>query len=223
MYFTILQKTFRSLCLPPLWGVALLSLGVTVIALIAFIIGMRELFALTSFFNATWLESASDFIGSVFAVLVAWFLFPVLTPVIASLFSDKIGDIIEKNDYPGQQKATPIPVGEAFLQACSFLLKMLGLNLLCLPLYFVPGINIAVYYSLNAYLLGREFFDMVSERYLDMRAGKTLRRDNRGIVFLAGLLIALATTLPIANLGAPILGIVLMMHVFFAARGREAV
>ena len=36
-----------------------------------------------------------------------------------------------------------------------------ALNLLALPLYLVPGLNIPVYLLLNGYLLGREYVEMV--------------------------------------------------------------
>jgi len=43
-----------------------------------------------------------------------------------------------------------------------------------LPLYiFVPGVNLVLFYGLNGYLLGREYFAMVAMRRLDPRE----RRD----------------------------------------------
>src|SRR3546814_18267334 len=63
------------------------------------------------------------------------------------------------------------------------------LNLLVLPLYLVliwiPPLNLLLFYLLNGYLLGREYFEMVAVRRLDLAAAKRLRRAFRGQVILA--------------------------------------
>ena len=42
-----------------------------------------------------------------------------------------------------------------------------GAESVTLPLYLVPVLNVIVFYGINAYLLGREYFEMVALRRLD--------------------------------------------------------
>src|SRR3546814_14930871 len=83
------------------------------------------------------------------------------------------------------------------------------LNLLVLPLYLVliwiPPLNLLLFYLLNGYLLGREYFEMVEVRRLDLAAAKRLRRDFRGQVILVGAVIPFLLTLPLVNLVTPII------------------
>ena len=102
----------------------------------------------------------------------------------------------------------------------------LGLNLLALPLYllllFVPPFNLFVFYLLNGYLLGREYFELVAARRLDTAGVRRLRRAYRGRLLLAGAVIAFLLTVPIVNLVTPIIATGFMLHVFEGLRRREA-
>jgi uncharacterized protein involved in cysteine biosynthesis len=194
---------------------ALACFAVTLVALIGFMVGVIVFLGSTTLFSSPDIDRLVDITGSFLAVGIAWFLFPILTPVIAAFFSDRIADIVEQTDYPGQQapKAQPLPAMLA--QALLFTLTILLLNLLCLPLYFIPGVTLVVYYGLNSYLLGREFFEMVSGRYMDAKSARFLRKQNQAVIMGVGLVIVLATMVPLLNLLAPIIGVVLMVHVFF--------
>jgi uncharacterized protein involved in cysteine biosynthesis len=101
-----------------------------------------------------------------------------------------------------------------------------AVNLLALPLYFVllfvPPFNLFLFYGVNGYLFGREYFELVSLRRLDEPEAKRLRRRYRGRVFLAGALIAIMMTMPIVNLFAPIVATAFMLHTFEALRQRAA-
>jgi CysZ protein len=96
------------------------------------------------------------------------------------------------------------------------------LNILALPLYFVPIINVFVFYLLNGYLLGREYFELVAARRFDAAGTRRLRRKFRGRVMLAGVVIAFLLTVPIVNLVTPVVATGFMLHVFERLRRREA-
>ena len=93
---------------------------------------------------------------------------------------------------------------------------------LYLLLLFLPPFNLFVFYLLNGYLLGREYFEIVAVRRLDMATAKRLRRTYRGRVFMAGVVIALLLTVPLVNLITPIVATAFMLHVFEGLRRREA-
>jgi CysZ protein len=97
-------------------------------------------------------------------------------------------------------------------------LVMVVLNLLALPLYFVPVLNLIVFYGVNAYLLGREYFELVAMRRLDPRSARWLHRSHRLRFFVAGLLATALLTLPVVNLVAPLLSAAFMLHLVMALR-----
>jgi hypothetical protein len=55
-----------------------------------------------------------------------------------------------------------------------------------LLLLLFPPLYLLVFYGVNGYLLGREYFGLVAYRRLEERAADELRRASRGHVMLAG-------------------------------------
>jgi len=160
--------------------------------------------------------------GGVAAVLVAsFFLFPAVMLIALSLMLDDIAQAVERRHYPELPPARAQPIGEAILSALLFLAKSLVLNILALPLYLVPLLNLFVFYLLNGYLLGREYFELVAARRFDGKGVRRLRRRFRGQVMLAGVAIAFLLTVPIVNLVTPVVATGFMLHVFERLRRRE--
>ncbi len=161
--------------------------------------------------------------AGVAAVLVASFLlFPAVMLIALSLLLDDIAEAVERRYYPELAQARGQPLGEAIASALSFLAKSLVLNILALPLYLVPLLNLFVFYLLNGYLLGREYFELVAARRFDAEGVRRLRRRYRGQVMLAGVAIAFLLTIPIVNLVTPVVATGFMLHVFERLRRREA-
>ncbi len=172
---------------------------------------------------AEWLFGAAGLVG----VLVAsFFLFPAVMVVALSFLLEDIARAVELRHYPELTPAREQPLGEAVVAALAFAAMTLLLNLLMLPLYllllFVPPLNLFVFYLLNGYLLGREYFELVAARRFDTAGVRRLRRRYRGRVMLAGVAIAFMLTVPFLNLVAPIVAAGFMLHVFERLRRREA-
>ena len=77
-----------------------------------------------------------------------------------------------------------------------------------------------VFYLLNGYLLGREYFEMVAIRRCDAAAMRATRRAHSGPLMGAGLITTLLLSLPLVNLIAPIVAAAAMVH-FYAPMARE--
>ncbi len=172
---------------------------------------------------AEWLFGAAGVVG----VLVAsFFLFPGVMMVVMALMLDDIAQAVERRHYPELPPARAQSLGEAAMAALLFAAVMLLLNLLVLPFYllllFVPPLNLFVFYLLNGYLLGREYFELVAARRFDTAGVRRLRRKYRGRVMLAGVVIAFLLTVPVVNLVTPIVATGFMLHVFERLRRREA-
>jgi uncharacterized protein involved in cysteine biosynthesis len=86
----------------------------------------------------------------------------------------------------------------------------------------LPVLNPFVFYALNGYLFGREYYEIVALRRLDEKRAGDLRRRNSGRIFLAGVVIAFMLTVPLLNLIAPVIATAFMVHIFETIRRREA-
>jgi len=166
-----------------------------------------------------WLFGAAG----IFSVLIAsFFLFPAVMVLAMSFLLEDVAAAVERRHYPNLPPARAQPIGEAVLGALAFVGVTVALNVLFLPIYllllFVPPLNLFVFYLLNGYLLGREYFELVAVRRLDAAGAKRMRRSHRGRVLLAGAVIAFLLTLPLLNLLMPIVATGFMLHVFEGLR-----
>jgi CysZ protein len=164
-------------------------------------------------------------IAAIGAIVVAsFFLFPAVMVSIMALLLDDIAAAVERRYYPELPPARQQPLTEALLGNVIFVAVTLILNLLVLPLYLVliwiPPLNLLLFYLLNGYLLGREYFEMVAVRRLEPAATKQLRRASRGRVILAGAVITFLLTIPLVNLVTPIIATAFMLHTFEDLRRR---
>jgi uncharacterized protein involved in cysteine biosynthesis len=135
-----------------------------------------------------------------------------------SFFDDQIADTIERADYPQLTPAAP-PFWPTFRQDLIFTLKAIALNVICLPFYLIPLVGWCLYYALNGYLLGTQFFRMSAGRRASKGEAEALLTANRGAILLAGVAISFFATIPLVNLIAPVLGVATMLHLFHGVRG----
>lgn len=166
-----------------------------------------------------WLIQA---LGAAGVVVFAWFAFPAFMGVIASLFLDRVVDAVEDRHYPALPRTAPLGIAASVWVALKFAGLVILVNLLALPFYlvfiFFPILSFGLFLAVNGYLMGREYFELVALRRLDEGAAQRLRRDNRAPLFLAGLIIAALTTVPLVNLLAPVVASAFMTHVFHGLR-----
>lgn len=164
---------------------------------------------------------------AVAGILVAsLFLFPAITGLMLSFLLDQIAAAVEARHYPDLPAPRSPPLSETLVGALGFAATTILANLIALPFYllltFVPPLNLFVFYGLNGYLLGREYFEMVAARRLDGASARRMRKQFRGRVFMAGVIIAFLLTLPVINLVTPIVATGFMLHVFETLRRRSA-
>jgi CysZ protein len=86
-------------------------------------------------------------------------------------------------------------------------------NLLALVLYgFVGPFAPLMFWAVNGWLLGREYFQMAATRRLGRDGARALYRAERGRVWRAGMLMAAPLSLPFVNLLIPVLGAATFTH-----------
>jgi uncharacterized protein involved in cysteine biosynthesis len=153
-------------------------------------------------------------LGGVAAVLVASFLlFPAIMGLGQSFFLEEAADAVEARHYPDLPPAGEQPILEGIGDALRLAGVTILVNLIVLPLYLLPILNFIVFYGVNGYLLGREYFEVVAVRRLAPGSIRELRRRYRGRIVLAGIVIAVMLTIPLVNLLAPVVATAYMVHV----------
>ena len=165
-----------------------------------------------------WLDATIDVLGGLAVLVLSWLLFPGIIGLISGLLLEGVAAAVEARDYPHLAPARDQGWVEIIRTTAKFAgIVVLG-NLIVLPLYLIPVVNIVVFYALNGYLLGREYYELVALRRLDENATRELRREARGRWFVAGLAITFLMTIPVLNLIMPIIATAFMVHLFQAAR-----
>jgi uncharacterized protein involved in cysteine biosynthesis len=131
---------------------------------------------------------------------------------VTSLFLDSTIAAVESRHYPDLPPPRRVGLGEQVWGALRLLSLAVFLNLLLLPVYFLPAINLVVFYGLNGYILGREYLETVASRRLEPPAIRRLWSDHRMTWVASGAVIALVSTIPVINLIAPLVGAAAMTH-----------
>jgi len=199
---------------PAIRRVLWVSLGTSLILFLLLWTGVGWVLTQTTLFQTGWLETATEVLGGLATLVVSWLLFPAVVSTTTGFLLDDVAESVERRHYPGLPPPRSQPLDEVIVSALKFLAVLLVLNLGVLLFLVVPPLFPFVFYGVNGYLLGREYFEVVAARRLDASAARSLRRRNAGTVFVAGLLLALLLTVPLVNLLAPLVGTAVMVHLF---------
>ena len=173
-------------------------------------------------FDIAWLDWMVKAVAGAGAIVVAILLFPLVATVVVGLFLEEIADAVDARHYPEKAAAPGQSIAASVVSAVKLVLVALVLNILVLPLYLVPGINVFVFYGLNGYLLGREYFELVALRRIGPREARYLRGQSRWRVFVGGISITLLFSIPVINWLMPIIATAFMVHEFDALERRSA-
>lgn len=211
-----MEAFFRSIAFmlrPSAWKVLIYSAIVTAISLMVLAGVLSWAVTHFTFFDNGNMEWLADMIAMLGGVVGTIFLFPLITPLVVYLFLDQVADAVEERDYPDSIPApTPKSVWPLVWGAVKFVALSLLINLLALPFYLVPFLNLILYYVINGYLIGREFFEMVGTRHFSVEEVAARRKRLGMVVFVGGAGITMALTIPLLNLFAPIFGTAFMVH-----------
>ena len=190
------------------------GVGATAAGFVVLLILVSNLVGHLTLFGIGWLNELVAF-GLMAVILIALFiLFPAVATAIVSIFLDDIVEAVDARHYPQESPGRPLGLAESVLLSLKFTGAVVVVNLLVLPIYLVPLLNVFVFYGLNGYLFGREYFELVASRHFDAKTAGRLRRAHRGRIMAAGVVIAFFLTIPIVNIAAPVIGAAFMEHVF---------
>jgi CysZ protein len=160
-----------------------------------------------------WLAVLLAILTGVGLVVAMIFLVAPVSSLVAGFFLDDVAEIVERKINPGGIPGKRLPTGQAIWLAVRFAAVSLLVNALAFLLWFFPGVNVIAFLAANAYLLGREYFELAAMRFRPVKEAQQLRQQNFALVLFGGLLIAVFVAVPIINLATPLFGTALMVRV----------
>lgn len=162
--------------------------------------------------------------GAVVAMLaLSVFLMIPVASAITSMFLETVAAAVEERYYPHLPDVPAIPMRDALRDTVSFLGVLIAANLVALLLYalFSPA-ALFIFWGLNGFLLGREYFTLAAMRRVGRAEAKALRRKHGGMIWLAGTLMAIPLTVPVLNLVIPIIGAATFTHLYHGLAGTRS-
>ena len=220
-----LSLTFRQLGDRAIIRIMLKSLALTALIFVVAGIGLVS--------TVRWFATAygwGDERGTVATVVAAagaiagvWLLFRAVAVPVTGFFADEIVIAIEAKHYPDAARlAKPASMAVSLRLGLGSLMRLIGLNLIALPLYIVLIFTavgpIVAFVAVNALLLGRDLGEMVAIRHLDPAGLGGWLRATRGARAILGLIVTGLFLVPFINLLAPVIGAGMATHLFHGRR-----
>ena len=188
------------------------SVALSVGAILVLWIGLGYGLLHTQLFAVGWLDTTAAAIGGVGVVALTLVLFPTFVAAFLGLFLEEVAVAVEARHYPHLPPARARSTMAEILAGVRLVGLALGVNLLVLPLYFVPGLNLAVFLAANGFLLAAEYVGQALARRADPAARHRVWRAHRGEAWLAGALFAGLSLVPFVNLAVPVLAVAAATH-----------
>ncbi|MGR3371709.1 EI24 domain-containing protein [Pseudooceanicola nanhaiensis] len=169
----------------------------------------------------TWVNDLATVTGFLVMLVLSVFLMVPVASAITSLFLDDVAQAVEDRHYPALPPVGHQGIGEAVKDSVAFLGVLIVANLLALVLYviFAP-FALFIFWGLNGFLLGREYYTLAAMRRVGREEAARLRRRHMGTIWVAGVLMAMPLSIPLVNLVIPILGAATFTHIFHKLQAR---
>lgn len=223
MIFDIFLRGWADLARPGALKVLFKGIGLAILLLLVVWFGLFELIGwfipdtitLPFFGEIGWIDPALS-IASIGVMLIASiFLMVPVASIFTGFFLDEVADLVERHHYPGLPPVRRLSLSETLGDSLRFFGVVLGANFLALIVYlFVGPLAPVVFFALNGYLLGREYFQMAAVRRMGRAEARALYAANKGTIWASGALMALPLTVPVLNLAVPVVGAAAFTHLF---------
>ena len=205
-------KSFHQILTPAFRGILYRTILLTLALLISTGIGLRSLAGHFVEGYSPWIVTTVTLLTSLVFTFAAAYLIAPVSSIVAGFFLDDVAAKVEAADYPADPPGRALPFADAMWMSLRFALLIGLVNLAALALLLVPGVNAIAFFVANAYLLGREYFELAACRFRGLDGARDFRRANGPHIFVAGLIIAALLAVPVLNLLTPLFGTVFMVH-----------
>ncbi|AJE48317.1 EI24 domain-containing protein [Celeribacter indicus] len=202
-----------------------LALLVAVYLAFVWIIGafVPDTFTLPLIGEVAWVDNALSIGSFFFMILLSVFLMVPVASAFTGLFLEEVAEAVEDRYYPGLPEVPRQTLWDITMDSLGFLGVIVAANLVALVLYLL--LNVAapvIFWALNGFLLGREYFQLVAMRRLGREGAKAARARHMPKIWLAGALMAVPLSIPVVNLLIPVLGAATFTHLFMRLEGGRA-
>ena len=229
MIFNDFAKAIGQLTDPRFRRVLWMGLGLTVALLLgayAAVLWLVSIFApetvtLPWIGEVSWVDNLISGASVLLMMVLSVFLMVPVASAFTSMFLDDVAQAVEDEYYPALPAVEPLSWIDGLQDTLRFLGVIMVANLLALIVYAFMAMTVVlapftplVFWALNGYLLGREYFQLVAMRRMDRPAAKALFRKNSSTIWLAGTLMAMPLSVPLVNLLVPIVGAATFTHLF---------
>lgn len=162
-----------------------------------------------------WIDTLLSFGTIPVMILLSVFLMVPVASVFTGLYLDEVADAVEERYFPGLPPAPGVSLMSGLIDSVNFFGVLTVANLLALIGYLFAGpFAPLLFWAVNGYLLGREYFTLVAARRLGRQGARALRKRFSGQIWLAGILMAAPLTVPVVNLFIPLLAVASFTHQF---------
>ncbi len=163
----------------------------------------------------SWAGDALSWAALLLMLILSVFLMVPVASAFTGIFLDDVADAVEDRYYPQLPEVPKLGFTEILRDGLAFFGVIVLVNALALVLYFVVGpLAPLLFWAVNGYLLGREYFQMAAMRRLGRDGANRLRRRHAAQIWAAGTLMAVPLSIPLVNLVIPILGAATFTHMF---------
>jgi CysZ protein len=229
-------KALNQMFTPALRGVLLKAVGLALAIIVIIGIVLQRVLSALAESGATWAEQTSGFAPHAVWATLAWvlsimaslgiitgalFLMPAVTAFVGTFFVDETAEAVEREYYPAQPVGHALPFLRGVLEGVKIAAVSLLVYVCALPFVLLAGLGVIILFLANAYLLGREYFELAAMRFQPPHEARALRKANTAHVFLAGMVIAVFVSIPVVNLATPIFAMAFMVHVHKRVAGRR--
>jgi len=172
--------------------------------------------------QVSFLDNLASGLGLVVLLFLSSFVMVPVASVFIGFFLDEIADAVEARHYPRLGPARRIPLWESVVDGLRFMLVVILVNLLALAIYLASSLLAPViFWLVNGWLLGREYFQLVAMRRLARNKADSMRRRHVIGIWIAGILMAIPLSVPLVGLFVPILGVATFTHQFHRLNGEK--
>lgn len=161
-----------------------------------------------------WAETLLKWFGGLATFFLSVFIMVPVASAICSLFLDEVAQAVEDRHYPSLPLATPVSISDSIRDGLSFMAILLAANLVALFLFYWTPLAPFVFWGLNGFLLGREYFMVAAMRRVGRNQARILWKQHSVLIWTAGVLMVVPLTIPIVNLLVPVLGAATFTHLF---------
>jgi uncharacterized protein involved in cysteine biosynthesis len=167
--------------------------------------------------EVTWIGDLLSWGSLGLIIVMSIFLMVPVASAITSLFLDEVAQAVEDKHFPTLPAVPHVTFWDGLRDSVNFLGVLIVANLFAFILYgLFPFAALFIFYALNGFLLGREYFTLAAMRRVGRVRAKELRKEHQAKIWLAGCLMAVPLSFPLINLVIPILGAATFTHLYHA-------